>query len=270
MHDLQDDGVSLVGLWLVMVRRKGVVLAALLLGVAATAALSFVPQPVYESRAVLEIGRVGGSLLVEDPTVLVRRLREEYGIDHPKRRNALPRLDSVEHQAKSGQYIVVLKARDHSAEGAHNFLESVVSGVIERHRNLYGEVRNSQDARLRDLDSEIGAMQTQVSLLANLTKELNDRGQAAVVAVERGKLLETLATLRGQRMGLLLSLSTIQSHPTRLIGEPNRSEDPVKPKPVLYLALGVTLGLLLGVFAAFFAEFLSRARKEVIVRQGDN
>jgi uncharacterized protein involved in exopolysaccharide biosynthesis len=139
---------------------------------------------------------------------------------------------------------------------------------MDRHQKLYDEARSALELRLRDLEAEITVLQNQVTLLGNMTRELNDRGQAAVVAVERGGLLATLAKLRDQRAGLALSLSGIQSYPTRHVGEPNALQNPVRPRPVLYLSLGITIGLLLGTFAAFFAELLSKARREMIVRQG--
>jgi hypothetical protein len=266
--DQIQSEVSLIDLWLVLVRRKGIFLAVFLVAVAAAAVYTFVSKPIYESRAVFEIGKVGGSLIVEEASALVRWLKEEYAVDNPGRRGDLPRLDSVEHSPKTGQNILILKTRDFSADGAHSFLKGVAGRLIERHRKLYEEARGAQEERLRDLNAETAVLQNQVNLLANLTKELDDRGQAAVVAVERGGLLGTLAKLRDQRATLALSLSAMQSFPTRLVGEPTFSQEPVKPKPALYLALGVMLGLLLGVLGAFFAEFLSRARKGVIVRQG--
>jgi uncharacterized protein involved in exopolysaccharide biosynthesis len=254
---------------LVLLRRKAILLAVLLVALGIAGTLGFVSKPVYESRAVLEIGKVGGSLTLEEVSAVVRWLREEYALDNPDRRGDLPRVDSVDHSPKTGQNILILTVRDRSADGAHIFLNGVAGRLIERHRKLYDEARSAQEVRLRDLNAEIVALQDQANLLGNLTKRLEDRGQAAVVAVELGALLGTLATLRNQRTSLALSLSAMQSYPTRLVGEPILSQGPVRPKPVLYLLIGAVVGLLLGVFSVFFAEFVSRARKEMAVRQGD-
>jgi uncharacterized protein involved in exopolysaccharide biosynthesis len=79
-------------------------------------------------------------------------------------------------------------------------------------------------------------------------------------------LLATLAKLRDQRANLAVSLSAMQSYPTRLVGAPLSSKGPVRPRPGLYLTLGVVGGLLLGALVAFFAEFLSNARREMAAR----
>jgi uncharacterized protein involved in exopolysaccharide biosynthesis len=254
------EETGLMKFWLVVARRKSIFLAVWLTAITSAAALSFVLRPVYEGRVVVEIGKVGGSLVVEEASAVVRWLKEEYGVDDPDRRGALPRLDSIEHSPKSGQNILVLRVRDLSTDGAQEFLNGVASRLAERHQKLYDEASSAQQTRLRDLGVEIVALQNQVNLLEKLTKDLDDRGQAAVVAVERGGLLGALAKLRDQRASLELSLSAMQSYPTRLVGKPAVSNDPVRPRPALYLSLGVVLGLLLGVFAAFVAEFLANAR----------
>lgn len=266
VSDQAQTEISLIDLWLVLVRRKVVFLAAFLATVTAVAAFTFLSKPIYESRAVIEIGKLGGSLAVEDATALVRWLKEEYGVDNPERRGKFPRLDSVENSPKTGQNIVILKSRDLSADGANGFLNTVVRHLMERHQIRYNEARSAQETRLHDLNAETLMMQDQANVLERLTKTLDDRGQAAVLAVERGSLLGTLAKMRDQRATLALSLSAMQSYPTRLVGEPTSSHEPVQPKPVLYLTSGVIAGLFLGAFAAFVAEFLSRARNEMAAR----
>lgn len=267
--DEMGGEINLADLWLVLVRRKiviFVVLAATVIGAVAFIALT---KPVYESRAVLEIGKIAGSgsILLEDPTVVVRWLREEYRLDDRDRSSEYPRLDSVEHQTKSGQNIIVLRARDFSTDGAQSFVAGVARRAMERHRILFEEARNVQELRLRDLEEDIGELQAQAKLLENLTKRLHDGAQAAVVAVERGNLLGTLARLRSERMTLVLSLSAVQSYPSRLIAEPISVEKPIKPRPALYLAMGIVFGVFFGVLGAFGAEFLSKVKNNQAARR---
>jgi uncharacterized protein involved in exopolysaccharide biosynthesis len=269
VHFRERDGISLVDIWLVLLRRRITLLAIVFSTVAAAGAFSFVSKPIYESRAVLEIGKVGGLGGLEEVSAVVRWIREEYALDNPEGHQHFPRIDSVDHSPKTGQNILIITARDRSAEGAHSFVTGVAARLIGRHRKLYDEGRTAQEARLHELELEIVALKNQASLLGKLTKQLDDRGQAAVVAVELSGLLGTLSALRSQRTSLALALSAVQSYPTRLVGQPIPAQKPVRPRPVLFLLVGVVAGLLLGLFAVFFAEIVSSARREMTVRQGE-
>ena len=65
-----------------------------------------------------------------------------------------------------------------------------------------------------------------------------------------------------------ISISELQTVPTRLLRNPTLSVSAVKPKPVLYILIALMLGVVFGVFAVFLLEFLAKARAQM--RQVDN
>lgn len=263
----QTHEIRLLDLWIALQRRKVLLLVPLLLTVLGGTALSLFIPPVYESRAVLEIGKVAWSGLdsirvIEDPLVVLQRLKEEHRIDDPSHRAYMPRLESVGHPRGSAQNLLVLKIRGHSPTEARDFVLKIAAPLLERHRSAYEEVRGATETRLHNLDAEIKSLEMQVSSLGRMVRNLEDSSQAAILAIERGTLLNMLATLKAQRSNLLLALSESQSYPTRLLGEPTNGERAVRPKPILYISVAVFVGVALGIFAALIAEFVSRVRRE--------
>lgn len=272
-----NAGTRLVDIWMVLVKRKLLIIGTLLSSLAAATVLIFLVQPIYEGRVVLEIGRItygsagsgaaGSSRLLEDLPVVLQWLKEEYQIDQPGRPRELPRLNAVENPSKAGQTLILLKGWDHTAVGAQKVVNDVAQRLIQRHEAMYQEVRKTQETRIANLDTEISELETQINLLARVTGQLEDRGQAAIIAMERGERLTMLGTLRWRRTDLALSLSPPLSQATRLIREPTVGESPIQPRPVLYLSLGAAVGLLLGILSAILFELLSKVRNEATVRK---
>lgn len=268
----ENNELLLIDLWLVLKSRRGVVFAVFLAAILSAGAASFVTPPVFESRAVLEVGKVEGfdastpRHMVEDPTVVLQRLREEHGFEDGRLPKKLPYLDSVGHPRNSGQNMVALTARGRAPAETQAFLAEVIRPILERHYELYKQVRSAKEAQIDELEREIKALQAQADALARVVKNV-DPGQTAVVTLERGNLLSALATLRTQRTNLALSLTGVGTYPTRLIQEPTLAVGPIRPNPPLYVLLGAALGLVLGIAVALVVEFLGRAREISRVRE---
>ena len=69
-----DDEIDLLVLWSAIWRRRYVLGGLTLLGLAAGFAAGLRIQPVYESRAALQIGRVGGVGFVEEPVGILSQI----------------------------------------------------------------------------------------------------------------------------------------------------------------------------------------------------
>lgn len=271
--DSREHELLLVDLWLILKFRKGLIFAVVLLAVLSAVALSFLLSPVYESRAVLEIGKVarlglgpGEVNTIEDPVVVLQRLREDYGLEGHDRPSKLPYLDSVGYPRNSGQSLIVLTAHGRSPEETMAFLSSVTRPLLERHHGLYQQVRSTKEVQMREIGGEIKKLEDQASRLANITKSVNP-GQAVVATLERGNLLNALSSLRAQRANLALSLTGVGTYSTRLIQEPTLARNPIRPNPPLYILVGVVLGVVLGIASALIAEFLAKARETSRIRQ---
>jgi len=269
-----DDEISLVDLWIVLVEHKWLILGIALATLGAAAALGSLKTPMYESRAVIEVGRLGGSqpdqaTQVESPAMLVERLREEYRVgDGSEGAVAPPFVKDV--SLVKGTNTVNLTVRDLSPEGAQRYAAEVTERILGQHDALFTQAFAAQRARLESLRDQLQAFDAQIASLTEHIASLreNNPAQSAILAVEKGSLLAERPLLEQQHAQLELGLSGMSSQPTRLIREPTLPANGVNDDRMsLYLALGLVLGLMLGAFVAFLAEFLSRARAELRARR---
>ncbi len=267
----QDQEIDLVDLWLVLHRRRalffGVVLAAL---AAAIALIVFLP-PVYESRVVMQIGQIGGlgkdsgATPVEAPGVLVERLNEEYRVnDVSEGKRDYPLVANV--SVNKGQpTIVTLTARAHTVAEARSYLVTVVGKVQREHDQLWQEITSQQRARLDLIAERAQRMRQQMQSLTDTLSALKSSSpaQSALLAQEKSKMLLELPLLEEEQSALSMSMSRLQTLPTRLLREPTTPMSPERPRPVLYLSLALIIGVMLGTMAVFIAEFVTNARRRL-------
>ena len=267
----QDQEIDLVDLWLVLRRRRalffGMVLAALAIAIAL---IIFMP-PVYESRAVLQIGQVGGvgkesgAMPVEPPGILVERLNEEYRVnDKSEGEREFPLIASVTLN-KGQQNIVTITARAHSVDDAQRYLATVVGKVQREHEQWLQEAVKQQHTRLDVLGNRMTLSHQHMEALNDSIARLkvSDPLQAAVLLQEKSKFLQELPSMEQEQALLNLSLSRLQTLPTRFLREPTTPISPERPRPVLYLSLALIIGIMLGAMAVFIAEFFTNARQRL-------
>lgn len=259
-RSVAGDEMSLVDLWLVLARRKWLVIGVFFATLIGAVVWSSLQTPIYESRAIVQIGKLTGVGLIEEPVVTLRRLREVHGLEGGMS-SSFPRVSAVELQADSGYAVILLRGQSHTPEEAQTYLASVSAELVGRHESLYKEIHTSKQNQVQTLDAEIELLEGQLETLAELVAGVKDPSQAAIVAMERGVLVRILAEKREERDLLVLSLSPITAYPTRVVMEPTMPDYPVQPGPILHLSIGLALGLMLGVLAASLAEFIAIVRE---------
>ncbi|MEW6353883.1 MAG: Wzz/FepE/Etk N-terminal domain-containing protein [Pseudomonadota bacterium] len=264
-----DDEISLIDIWNVLVKRKIMVLAVLLLSLLGAGIAVIVMTPVYESRAVLQIGQVGqvgqtGQPVtqIEAPAVVVKRLIEQdKGTGNEfldKKTSSSIKTASVE---KDGNLITVV-AQASTPAAAQGYLTQVVNKLLREHQRLLDYAQNEKRQylnllQLRSYDFTQAIQTLDKNLRALAAKDI---ALEIILAQEKAKLFEQRGQLEQKQLELRMAMSELQSKPTALIKAPTLPVDPVKPRPAFYLALAAMLGVMLGVFGAFFMEFLGRAR----------
>ncbi|MEQ6340345.1 MAG: Wzz/FepE/Etk N-terminal domain-containing protein [Gammaproteobacteria bacterium] len=262
---LQEDEISLIDLWRVIVKRKKMIIGSLLLSLLLVGAWIAITKPVYESRAVLGIGQVGP---LESPQLLVQRLKEEYRIkDDSEGEQKFPLIKEAKTMEKTLANGIEITAQAHSAAEAQKFLADVTTKVLRQHLKLYDMARNEQQKQLESLEKQKDQVEQVLILLRSRVTSVagSDAALAGLLALEQDRLLQQLPQIEQQQAAVRLAMSELQSRPTILLRQPTLPAKPVKPKPALYLALAAVLGLMLGVFGAFFAEFVGKTRARMAV-----
>ncbi len=268
---LQDDEISLIDLWRVVIKRKKMIIGSLLLTLLLVGAWLAITKPVYESRAVLGIGQVvqmGQVVQVEASQLLVQRLKEEYRVkDESEGEQKFPMIKEVKTMEKSLPNGVEIIAQAYEPQVAQKFLTDVVTKVIKKHRTLFDIGRTEQQRQLDSLQNEHDRIEQALSLIEHRVSSLvgSEASLAGLLTLQKDLLLQRLPQIEQQQIVVRLAMSELQSRPTTLLRQPTLPINPVKPKPVLYLALVTVLGLMLGIFGAFFAEFVGKTRARMAV-----
>ena len=260
-----DDEINLTDLWRVLARRKALVLAMPVLSLLVAALYLLITPAVFESRAVIQVGQVGQVGQVEAPTVLVQRLKEQYRVDDKDAPAEMPRVTDISQDKKGSNSIITILVQEHSAEGAQKYLDQVVKNLLAEHSKRYNQAMNVQYQRLQSLDKQVQALSDHIGKLSTYIEAVRPQNpaQAAIIAIEKGKLLTEVPNLEAEYTALQLALSEIQSQPSKLLREPTLPKNKTKPKRASVLALAAVLGLMLGLFAAFIAEFFVKARQQL-------
>ena len=262
-HNDDDDEISLLELWQILVKRKGLIVACLLVCMAAGAAFAFLKAPVYEADVKLRIGQVPGSGgLLENAEEVSSRILAQYGeniADGIKRERPFISTAAVQ---KSLTTTLQLTAEGDTPEDAARLLKDVVSGISKTHTAIYEDNLKPIAERLKNLEEQRKALQQQYGDISALVDQLKERDsvQASLVMIERGPITTAINQLDAERLHLSQQMTPPQTRPTELIGEITAPTKPSKPKKALVLALAAVLGLMGGVMLAFVAEFVAKAK----------
>lgn len=254
-----DDEISLIDLWLVVVRRKKIVLSLLLMGIIAGGAISFFRSPVYESKALVEIGFLPATSpkreLLDDPKILAQRIKATNKI-------------SVDME-KDSKRVLSLKLRGNDAAILSDRLSQIVQELVERHKQKYEEFHEILNRRLESVKTQINEFSIINNQLEDRISDIRERDSnvAALLLAERAQVMGQMIQLQRDQTDLQLALAPLNSQRTQVVSGPTRSENPVRSKTALYFALSTILGLIAGIFSAFFAEFIAKAKAQLKINQ---
>lgn len=258
-----DDEISLLELWQILVKRKALILACFILCLAGGAAFALLKAPVYEASVKLRIGQVqGNGGLLENAEELSSRILAQYGENVAtgvKRERPFITTASVQ---KGVTTTIQLTAEGDTPEDAARLLDDVVKGVQKTHTTMFEDNLKPIAERLESLDEQRAALQQQYADLTQLAEKLKDRDsvQASLVMIERGPITTAINQQDAERLRLSQQLTPPQTRPSELIGEITAPAKPSKPKKALVLALAAVLGMMGGVMLAFVAEFVAKAK----------
>lgn len=258
-----DDEISLLELWQILAKRKGLILACFILCLAGGAAFAFLTSPVYETSVKLRIGQVQGSGgLLENAEELSSRILAQYGKDVAAGITRERPFITTASVQKGVTTTVQLTAESDTPEDAARLLDDVAKGVQKVHTAMFEDNLKPIAERLKSLDEQRTALQQQYADITALVEQLKERDsvQASLVMIERGPITTAINQQDAERLRLSQLLTPPQTRPTELVGEITAPAKPSKPKKALVLALAAVLGMMGGVMLAFVAEFIAKAK----------
>lgn len=241
--------------WLGKYLIGGMLLGGLIVG----SAVAFLLPPVYESRAVLEVGHysdlgtpgsAGASLReIEPVSLLIDRLRQEYRVGR-----AMPGLVYVERPDRNNPtQLVELRAHGRTAAQSREALEPVVDTVIEEHRRASDAIVATQRREYDRVASVVDQLKAELGQTSErLRRGTNADLTWAVLRLDRSRLLGELNEAQRQLAQLEILMSGPYARQTRAIVPPAVDDAPVKPKRAFIMVLAGVASLAAGLFVALY------------------
>lgn len=274
-HNYSFDEICFIDLWTLIIKWKKLIIGFPLSLLIIMAIFIFTNGPVYESRAIIQIGQIGPFSQVfkykyenqeinsqqyiplEDSLELMERLREKhkaglyYNIDIER-----PVFFSVSIDTKKANNIIAFSARSNNASYPQKYLEIIMKEVLKQHQELYSKVLNTQLSLLKSLQLELSNIEAEIAFYDKKIKSSNDIVLSSIYIIEKSEMIKLRLQMKEQIMELELRTSPIYLKPTEVLLQPTYSTKPVEPRTKLYLLVAGVIGLALGVFMAFIAEFI--------------
>jgi hypothetical protein len=266
MHSsVAEDEFDLLSAWAAIVRWRYLVGCLFLLGLLGGVLVGLNTQQVYESRGVLQIGRVGGIGRLQAPAELKEQVMLEHSVAGRAMRMSLPRLVGIEEIAEG---TLLVSARGRSPEEARAFLAAELDKLIREHTQLFEEASLRKTHARETLVARIATSERQGRALGQQAEAIAPRNPTlgAVLTQDQIRLSSQLSELEQKLYALELELLRMSTWPTRLLREASVPAAP-EGRGRLFLAIaGGGAGLLVGVFAALAVAALPRrnatARRE--------
>lgn len=253
----EDDGLSLVDMLGILIKRKQIVLGFLII-VPLLATVAYVLSPVeaeYTSAVTIQVGKVPQFGNLEETVVLMRRLKLQY-----------PFIDSIEAGKEGANSMLTIMVRSAQESEAVRNLKEVLDQLLKEHNEKFlGAIANLQ-LKQEIIRRQINSIHTQ---LADITSSFNatrkkDPSQAVFLVLEKGQLLKELPALEEAAINLKSSVSEPTSLQTKVIVGPTISNSSAKPNFRMLMVLSVLLGLMLGIVGVFLAEFVVRVKTRTV------
>lgn len=167
---------------------------------------------------------------------------ESYNPD--KSKSVLEEINKIilsDHQAKIDQKKTFLEARIAVTQSSVDKLVEKIDTTEKEKKTMENQLAVLQQTLIyqQDLGTQFAVFNTQ-QRIEDKNKEIQDLYLAS------NNLEQTINSLKERVEGI---------QPTYVIENPNISENPIKPRPILNAAIGAFLGIIFGIFASLLLEW---------------
>lgn len=280
---VQDDEIDLRDLWRTVVKRRFTLFIIVILFIAGAFTYISIAKPVYEAKALLQIGKIGTKLL-DEPTNVKEKLVALYKVGDKNVVKEYPYLSSVSVPKKSTM-LVKLTVLGLDNDSAKSKLSEIAKGIEADHGRLIDEyvtLKESDLKRKREdlkkVESELNMLskivQSQSEVLKSLSKNGSQKG-FTTLSVELSNNIQRLNVARDAAFKLKNEISELEAEispinikKSQIVGGVTIYDKPVKPKKMLVMAVAIITGFMVGLFAIFFMEWISKEKEEASEPKG--
>ena len=235
---------------------------------------------IYEVDSILEIGYFNNinnqRVLLENPNVLVNRLKFEYDVDGKEKRKRLPYVNDI-YNLKQTKNIITISVLGLSKESAKKLVEKLNEKIITNHLKIIDEYKKNIIYSIHSYQKELSLLQNKIQEnLKNMTfqkqkaQELANKNPSlgVVYLIEVLKENNTinklenrifeLSNLINQEKLKLLPINIKQTKVIKVIVYQNK----VKPKRSIIVLSSFIISIILALFLVFLIEFIKKIKEE--------
>jgi len=270
-----EDEIDLRELWNIILKFKKIIILITGSITLVTIAYAFMATPIYEAKAVLDIGSYNNTNWIENPSTVIKRLEMNYIENKNMEKKAW--LDKV-FFVKGTQNLLELSALGFSKESVILYLKEIEVNISTRHQKLIDAYVDSVKIKIENLNIQKAELLIEkVRLEEELNKKSNyiekfvkeNPAVAAVYsielnnyAVELKNLKNSIYNINNQLNDLKLDISSKNLKITEMLDHIVVSDHPIKPKKSLIVIVGFVTGVILSIFLAFSLEFIGKNSHE--------
>jgi LPS O-antigen subunit length determinant protein (WzzB/FepE family) len=156
--------------------------------------------------------------------------------------------------------MVTLVATGESAQQAAEFLDKEMDSIIQKHKLLFDDgvvsikkSKNQAETQQRENITQLKYLDEQVAQSDSLEVRSTLIQEKAILIRQNGELSEKI--LATEQM-----LSELQTYPTEIVRSASLPLKPIRPKPLLYVAIAAFVGLFIGLGLIMLTEFSRHVR----------
>ncbi|SEA10730.1 LPS O-antigen chain length determinant protein, WzzB/FepE family [Desulfuromusa kysingii] len=297
-----DDEIDLVELFLILWKRKWLIVVVTLLATFAAAGVSMIMPKVYAVTAILEPGKDAEGHLVENPQSIRENILGGAYHEHiAKQLNlAFEDIPEIHVTVPKSTDLIKISIETSSPEVGVSVLNELLTVISSDLRDQL-EVKTQKTMNKikllqldeQTLDEQLRLLDNQLVQIVSRMSELEAARSAAIASphsdamavllysneikdqqIYRNDLQMKRADIQSSRRQSAikienekLSLSAINS--TSIHKQPLIPGQPIKPKKTLIVALGFVLGFMAGIMMAFLAEFMHKVKQQSQIVAGE-
>ena len=268
---LAEDEVDLRNYINVVIKRKKLILAVVLVSVVTAAIVSLRMPKVYEITSTIQLGSVN-ELLIKNEDVKAIMLNQNLLLSVINELSLKMRAEGLQKAIKisdlAGTNLLKIKITYPGIDTALKINDAIVNRLIAQGQNIYQERLALINERLKELDAEIKNAEGDISRTQALISGFPSANNISESDVSLRIILlqntlpnyeSNLTSLRNQRNEIKLMLASAKDF--KVFDAPIKPKNPVGPKKRQNVLIAGIMSLMFGVFLAFVLEFWQKVKK---------
>lgn len=254
---VRDDEVNLYDLWKVIARRKILILAIFLISVLLAAIISSIMQKVYQGEAVLMIASKDISASMPANAIINTFNpinQEKVDMISPQNATTIMKANFVEIKGLNDRFKVIVQSKDPGK--IQDFVRDLVI-FLNENTEIKHCIENSKEL-LTKKAHELALVISQSESLKKSYEKMLQNGKVTTLGFSPVSLERQLSDMRIEKLMLEKQLENISG--IEVVGKTSFSNQPIKPRMKMNIALAGMASLFIGVFLAFFLEFIKKMK----------